>query len=399
MKRYPLKFRLSSYTESGFYQLCMTGKKAVAPGERVSKLVVDTRLYTPTFARMLINPFLVQSWAFYVPYRLLWDQWVDFIAQDDAVTSVPVTTPAAMYLDGTSGTPNAFSRRAYKLIYNEFFGDKSAMDAGIANMSNCWFDDVNADAIVDVGGLLVWDQYRSHMRERSYSSQNYIAAVAGAQATIVLDDLARAIRTNNSRRRQKMTGDKYVDTMRQMGVELDWRVQMAPEFLGSSQQVVWPRERSSTYPATDPTPGLGANASCLDVQHQLVVKRPVAFAEHGLIVTCIGVRPLMSIATNASLDAWLVTQDQFFRPDTASGPMDGAGGGSVSFGERNQKYLRGTVVVGTNANNYLMKQSAAFNCIYPTVIEPLLWPNTTGNPCSYFTDLSVGGLTPPRGGR
>lgn len=383
MRRYPTKFRLSTYNEGDFYRLLLLGRKAVAPGEKVSKLVADTRFVSPVFDKLIITPILVQSWAFYVPFRLVWDDWVDFIAQSDTVTQVPVTTVRAPHwFDGaTSTSVSALNRRAFKLAYNEFFGDESYSSPGVTT----WYDPL-VDSQTDVPGLLIWDQYRSHMRERAYSSQNYLAAVSGGTATIVLDDLSRALRDNRARRRQKMTGDKYVDTMRLMGVELDWRVQMAPEFLGSTQQVVWPQERPSTS-GND----LGARASSLDFHHQFVLKRPVAFAEHGVVIVVAGVRPLLG-QTTSTMDARMDVLDEFFRPDTSAGPMDPASPANT-FVSRNSRYLRGRNTVGLNQNGYFWEDPGAINDIYPT-LTPVPLPPISVTTLSFVTDLSFGGLTP-----
>lgn len=395
MKRYGLKYRLNSYNEGQFYTLIPTGRKTVAPGEKLSRLVVDTRFITPVFARYALNPVLVQAWAFYVPYRLLWDQWIDFIANDDVVTGVPTTTIAApIFFDGSNASPRSvFMRRAYKLIYNQFFGDEAYQAS--KGTTNVWFD-VNDDSVVTLGRLLIWDQYRSHMRERSYSSQNYLAAVSGAQATIVLDDLQRALRENRARRRQKMTGDKYVDTMRLMGVELDWRVQMAPEFLGSSQQVVFPEEKPSTSSGTAGDQ-LGYRACGINVQHQLVMKRPAMFAEHGLVVTCIGVRPLLSINGTSAGDSQMVNLVDFYRPDTAGEPFDNFRGG---FETRNSRYLRGQAIVGNSTGGFTWFDSGATDDIYPVMVSyPVQLPPDEGTSqvCA-FSDIAFGGLTPVRDG-
>lgn len=388
MKRYGMKFRVSTYQEGQFYKLLMIGRKAVAPGERASKVVLDSRLCTPVFGGAILTPMLLQQWLFYVPFRLLWDQWVDFIALDDAVTQVPVTTVAAPeYFDGTAAANrNVFARRAYKLIYNQFFGDEFYSFGG----TKTWFADITADSDVGSGNLLIWDQFRSHLRERAYTPSTYIASVSGAQATINLDDLSRSLRDNRARRRQKMTGDKYVDTMRLMGVELDWRVQMAPEFLGSSQQVVWPTERPSTNPDV-PVGGLGARAYSYDCQQQLVLKRPVMFAEHGILVALCGARPLLSMVSGAQ-DSVQDLPVEFFRPDTAGGPMDAAGGGSWS--ERNAVYLRGRNMTGLNTLGYAFQDAGAINDFYPAFTGPVPLPPVIGNQLAFFTDIAVGGVTP-----
>lgn len=388
MRRYPLKFRLNTYNEGGFYKLLTLGRKPIAPGEKISKLVVDTRFVSPVWDEWYITPMLVQTWAFYVPFRLVWDDWVEFIAQSDIAVTFPTTTvQAPHWFDGkTSTTVSALNRRSYKLAYNEFFGDQ------FSTSGFSWFDPITDDADIREGSLLVWDQYRSHMRERSYSSQTYTAAVSGASATIVLDDLSRALRDNRARRRQKMTGDKYVDTMRLMGVELDWRVQMAPEFLGSSQQVVFPQQRSSTDPAN-----LGARGSSLDFRHQFMLKRPVAFSEHGVVLLLAGVRPLVGQDTS-SMDARMDSLDEFFRPDTSGGPIDPASPPNTYVG-RNARYLRGRTCIGLNNNGYLLPDPGGLGDIYPEVIPTLYPPQSGLSPLTFVSDISMSGLTPVPSGQ
>lgn len=391
MKRYPLKWRMNTYQECEFYRLSMIARKPVAPGERYSKVVVDTRFNTPVFSNVSLTPILAQTWLFYVPNRLVWDQWVDFIAQDDAVPSVPTSTNAqAIYFDGTTSAQRTMlPRRAYKLIYNQYFGDESAPQ------SECWFPNVADDATNFNGKLLIWDQLRSKLRQRLYDSQTFSAGVTGGNAVINLDDLARALRDNRARRRQKSTGDKYVDTMRLMGVELDWRIQMAPEFLGSSQQVVFPRERNSTT-ATD----LGARAFSWEGQQQLVLKRRVAFAEHGYLIALAGFRPLMSVQA-AAVDANDTTLDSIFRPDTSGAPgvlTPGSTGGTTVMAERDNKYLYGRNTCGLNANGWAVLETGSSSVTYPTcLLTPIAGSGTSA--VGMLSDISVGGLTPVPAGR
>lgn len=387
MKRFPLKFRQSVYQECNFYELSVVGRRAVAPGERISRIVVDTRFSSALFANANLTPVLAQTWAFYVPWRIVWDGWVDFIAEaNGAPATVPITTVAApAFLEGGgAGNRAALARRAYKLTYNQYFGDeRSGATTGAG-----WYQDVDADAEVNPGWLLIWDQLRSSGRQGPYASRNYEAAVSGPVATIVLDDLSRAMRANRAHRRTQMSGDKYVDVMRTMGVELDWRVQMAPEFLGSSQQVVHPQENSST----DPT-NMGVRVAGWSGQQQLMLKRPLAFAEHGIVLVLNAFRPLLG-SKSSTPDTFMFNAQKFFRPDTVSGPFDELG---TTDYERNFVYLKGQNVIGVDQNGYTFVDTD------PTklYVDPALFgtPLNNVNAMSQMVDVMFSGLTPARSGQ
>lgn len=380
MQRHPLKYRLSSYTEGDFYQLIPVGRRPVAPGERLSKIVADVRFSSAIYDKAILTPVLAQAWAFYVPNRLVWDQWVDFIALDDAVTTVPtVTTAGPALLEPQATTHNAFYRRGYKLAYNSYFGSEPQAAEG------AWFPNINDDNLISLGRLLVWDQYRASSRQGAYTPNMLSVPVSGASATINLDQLSRELRNNYARRRQKMTGDKYVDTMRLMGVELDWRVQMVPEFLGSSQQVVFGTPQQSANSAD-----LTKRVTNWEGQHQLLIKRPLAFAEHGYLHVYVGFRPLIAIPSINPPEANLTTHAHYFRPDTAGGPTNN------DTVEHNINYLKGRNTVGVKDNGNLFTDASSSTTLYP---DPTQWVPATGSgprAVSLMTDFSVSGLTPVR---
>lgn len=382
MQRFPLKFRQNLYNEGDFYQLIPVARRPVAPGERLSKIAIDIRYVSAIFEKANLTPLLAQIWAFYVPHRIVWNQWVDFIAMDPAVVSVPTTTTAAPgYFEPGTGSKSSLFRRSYKAIYNQYFGDETQAANG------AFYTNPDDDTVVTFGRLLVWDQYRSHQRYGTYVQNNFTAAVSGATATIPLDDLRRALRSNDARRKQVMSGDKYVDTMRLMGVELDWRVQMAPEFLGSSQQVLFSEVINSANSVD-----LTVRASEWKGMCQLVVKRPLAFAEHGYVIVLAGFRPCVALDTAAAPEVVMTTNDHFYRPDTASGPLETQGGGQW---ERNTLYLKGRNAVGQNLNGNVFTQPVAdIAILYPNPAN--YTPAATSGPrhMAMLTDASFGGLTP-----
>jgi len=89
----------------------------------------------------ILHPINVYVHSFFVPYRLLWDQWEDFITRGvsgDLEPVIPRWTPTNTaigslwdYLGFPTGvTPNGalpldFVRRAYNLVYNEYYRDET----------------------------------------------------------------------------------------------------------------------------------------------------------------------------------------------------------------------------------------------------------------------------------
>ena len=90
---------------------------------------------------------------FFVPYRLLWSGWEDFItggADGANASTLPLWTPGVPYAEGTlwdylgfcpgvtptaSTYPMLFPRDAYTMIYNEYYRDENLQPELTANSS------------------------------------------------------------------------------------------------------------------------------------------------------------------------------------------------------------------------------------------------------------------------
>lgn len=119
----------------------------VLPGDthKVSATTL-ARLATPIVP--IMDNFWAETFFFFVPYRLLWDNWEKFCgAQDNPGDSTAFTTPKVNVTATTGYTelsmfdyfglptkitnsvnawkPNAFNFRAYNLIWNEWFRDQN----------------------------------------------------------------------------------------------------------------------------------------------------------------------------------------------------------------------------------------------------------------------------------
>ena len=89
----------------------------------------------------ILHPINVYVHSFFVPYRLLWDQWEDFITRGvtgDLEPVIPRWTPTNTAMGSlwdymgfptgvtpTGALPLDFVRRAYNLVYNEYYRDET----------------------------------------------------------------------------------------------------------------------------------------------------------------------------------------------------------------------------------------------------------------------------------
>lgn len=308
-----MAFRMNTYNEGAFGRLIPVARQQVAPGQSVT-IDCGVSWETPTFLRNLLSGGVAHLYAFYVPFRLIWDQWVEFIAEPDSGLSIPQTGVVWDELFEPSATRfnSVFARRAYKLIYNQFFCDD--------NISSLPYV-VDDDAVVAMRPTKTLDQMRGKMMAKSFVPEDtFDVDVTGTDpnqsVSIPLNEFARAMAQARTDRRAAMTGDKYVDAMARLGVKLDWRVQMAPEFLGQSMMEFGPKDTKATFTAADPAPAgsavVGRSYSKYSERMSLKTGRRF-FAEHGIILTLLNVRPHIwaSEVLNAP-DAEVLTRDRFW---------------------------------------------------------------------------------------
>jgi len=122
----------------------------VLPGDTVQQATSLLLRVSPLMAPVM-HPVGVRIHHWFVPYRILWDGWEDFITGGPTgVTSDPVPTVNTTsglvdgrigdYLGIPTGVPNlecsAFALRAYNIIWNEFYRDQDLeaevqIDAGL----------------------------------------------------------------------------------------------------------------------------------------------------------------------------------------------------------------------------------------------------------------------------
>lgn len=296
MQRYSLNLKGGNYAEGNVYRLLPIFRQQVVPGQTVN-LDFEVSLKTAAMTKNLTTPCLMSVWFFYVPHRLSWSDWPDFISKADGAPSFPLTTNSANFFDLSNGGTviNPLFRRAFKLCYNEYFGSEN-----IGSGDLCWYDDPTDDTVTTL--------YRTKNPEDFISKIQLEASVVDPEfsvsgATIPLNDFYRQMMNARSQQRSQMTGDKYVDTLARMGVDATWMIAERPEFLGTKSMLVGPQLTANTTgtDAAYETARYSSNLSCsIKGKH---------FAEHGYIVGVSSVRPLVVGAGRGAPDVIATSPD------------------------------------------------------------------------------------------
>ena len=123
-------------------QLVPINVTEVLPGDSIQQ-ATSALLRMAPLLRPAMHPVHVEIKHFFVPHRLVWDDWEDFITggEDGADASTfPTLSIAGGVVQGTlanflglplgyTGAVNALPFRAYNLIYNEHFRDQDLQTA------------------------------------------------------------------------------------------------------------------------------------------------------------------------------------------------------------------------------------------------------------------------------
>jgi len=296
MQRYNLNLKGGTYTQQDCYRLTPIYRQQVVPGSTVN-IDAQVNLKTASFTKLITTPCLASVWFFYVPHRLVWDDWTSFISKSEPQTNfIGSTFKGPNYFEKTLSTftpqVSPLYRRAYKLVYNEYF----ATGAG--------YDVTDDSSVTIMGDLKNPEQYCSKLRLEADVSDPEFTVVAN---TIPLNEFYRAQMNARSKQRSQMTGDKYVDTLARMGVDASWMIAERPEFLGTKSKLCAPVLTASTESAT-----LGQEVSRFNCSLTVDIKGK-HFAEHGYIVGVAGLRPLVMFTDRGAPDM-SVTSGPFTNP-------------------------------------------------------------------------------------
>lgn len=362
MKRY--KHNLSYYNllTCDMGQLIPIGLTEALPGDTFQHHTNMLIRVSPMAAPIMHN-ITARVHHFFVPHRLVWDEWENFITggpdgNDTNVVPKQEITVAG-WEDNTLfdylGIPqpeedtevNAMPIRAFNLIYNEYYRDQDLVpERPIGNTvipNIAWEKDYfttarpwtqkGPDVTVPIGEFApVIAQGISDGERQEYGVQDeqvfadtdptyngpFLADLSNATATNV-NDWRKAFALQRYQEARSRYGSRYVEYLRYLGVRpRDERLQR-PEFLGGGTAQLQISEILQTAPETaagGPTTEFGVGDM---YGHGVGAMRSNAYRrtmdEHGYVFTMLSVRP-KSVYTKALDRHWLRTnKEDYFQKE------------------------------------------------------------------------------------
>lgn len=365
MKTY--KYNLSHYHlltgDMGF--LLPAACMEVLPGDRIRHAMSILMRVTP-LATPVMHPVSVRAHCFFVPNRIVWPEWEDFITGRDTEAVIPpftINTGNDNSLLDHLGVPlvngievSELPIRAYNMIWNEYFRDqdlhtaRAEDDVTLARISweKDYFTKCRANAQQGTEFVIPFSAGRAVVASDAdfaandaisvYSSQeqehrrlqtsggagdNVVGAEAGgdannelyadlSQATggFAISDLRLTLAQQRIAEAREFYGDRYEDLLAWYGVRArDSRLQK-PEYLGGGKQTVAFSEVLATAEGTTTEVGdmRGHGIAALRT-------RPYRrfFEEHGYVLCLISVRP-KTVYSEAIHRHWLrSTKDDFWQ--------------------------------------------------------------------------------------
>lgn len=328
MKRsqHDLSFIHSLSLDMGY--LVPLGAIDVLPGDSM-RVAASVLARVAPLAKPVMHPVEIRVHNWFVPNRILWDDWEDFIVGNEAGATYPTITPAtaadtALYdhmgVEPVTGVPlDALPIRAYNRIWNEFYRDQDLaavrtedqLDLARIAWGKDYFTTARANpqqgAAVEVGfstglvgltapsgtGSTTSFQYDSIPTgtpdtEVTVAGDALYADLSNATGGIDINDLRNSISLQRIAEAREFFGSRYVDYLRWYGVNpSDGRLDR-PEYLGGGKQMISFSEVLATAEGTNTDVGDLYGHGIAGVRQRPLRKM---FEEHGWMISVMSVRP------------------------------------------------------------------------------------------------------------
>lgn len=350
MKRSKFSLSNSKLMSGDMGELLPCGVLEVLPGDTMQHATTVLLRASPLLAPVM-HPVDMRVHTFFVPNRLIWDDFEDFITGGpdglDASVHPKITLATGSTADiggladymgcptGVNGLQvSALPFRAYNLIYNEWYRDQdlqtelaistaSGADAttavGIENV--CWEKDYftsarpweqkGTDVSIPLTGNPPVYSGADAAANNTYadistgaSKELYVDSVAAGQGSgramlvdlssvsgVDMNDLLEALALQDYQEARARYGSRYVEYLLYLGVNPSDARLMRPELVGTGRQTIQFSEVLQTAPTTS-----GSDAGVADIKgHGIGALRAPRyrryFEEHGLLMSLISVRP------------------------------------------------------------------------------------------------------------
>lgn len=220
----------------------------------------------------------VDVWYYYVPWRLVWDQFPQWVMGDSAL-SVPTTNVSAgTALFGAQGSGQAHMlATAYEKVVNHYFREEHDQYA------------VSSSPAV----LPIIDRTAETQGDEDYEEEDETIDVSGG--TLSIREIERKRAKLAYERRVESLDGKYTSYLRAQGVNANETVAQVPEFVGHYRKYIKPSK------TVNDSTGLSVQTYAHEMSHTLTKRR--FFQEHGVVIGCASIRPKVHINGGENQDA------------------------------------------------------------------------------------------------
>lgn len=273
MKRYRYGLNCQHHNAMRIGDMMPMGYFEVVPGDTISGKV-DLHYITDTTSSFVMNRAYYDLYAFYVPYRLLWDGFPEWLI--NGTGTLPVVTDVMeinfekrLTSGATHSTNNvAWLRYCYNYVHNTFFNRSGFPDAALdsAAMQNNWFRPSTF--------------FESEVESEAANLASETIDTSGPTTTV--DDIRAAFNADAFKKTRAYYGDKYTDYLASVGVQANWSILDEPELIGKTLGQMKYQTTTATAIDTVSNVDVGDPAGQWSGNLTMQVKRTFC-PEHGLI--------------------------------------------------------------------------------------------------------------------
>lgn len=298
-------------------------------------------------------------WYYYVPWRLVWDQFPEWAMGDSTYTP---PTSHSVHGDALFGAQaNAWQSHmlaaSYEQIVNQYFREEHDQYV-IGN---------------DPAVLPIVDRTAETQGDEDYEEEDETIDVSSGTLSIREIERRRA-RLAYERRVEALDG-KYTSFLRAQGVNANETVAQIPEFVGHYRKYIKPSK------TINDSTGLSVQTYAHECSHNLTKRR--FFQEHGVVIGCASIRPKVHLTGGFNADAYMWESPSYFphvgqlaeNKKIQNASFDSRGGGENEADGTPATYLNIDHYLWNGRTHVLNAESDYINTYDPTDDETALYPS------------------------
>lgn len=272
LRRQMRKPRFVIANKGKFGTLVPFHREYVFAGETMKKLKCSMNFMSKPIA-LAQSGATIDMWYYYVPMPIIWSQFPEWVMGDSTVNVPSTNYTSGKSLWGTGSDDDKgitqqhdhFSYESYLKIVNHYFRD----------------DENQVTSLTAPATIPIVDQSAETSGDSDLEAEDETIDVSGG--TLSLKDLERKRANLRYERRVEMQDGKYVNWLKNQGVNANEQLSDIPEFLGHYRRFVRPSRTVSQ------TTGFTVQHYGHDCSMELTKRR--YFQESGMIVGVAAIRP------------------------------------------------------------------------------------------------------------